>query len=568
MQEVAIRNNSAEAMPNWTVDFFFAHEPNVGGAWNASVGGVTETEGGYLVTVNSSNPLPAGGEVLMGFSGAHDAGFFFKQPICMAPSIDGTNPTDPNEPRPDVDAVEYRVDASGNITRNGTVQAIHCGNWFGLEGRHEPSGDVVNPSGAPMELYMGNTFWSNNMNGTGRTIQQAMDEIKGMGINTIRFPIVPQTLDADDPQGNFPFLKNHPDVAVENARLAMEEFIQLADDNDLDIILDIHSCSNYVGWRAGRLDARPPYVDRAREDYDFTREDYSCGAVADGSVTVHEYNQDMWLDDLREMAGLSELLKVNNIVGIDIYNEPWDYTWEQWKTMSELAFEVIDAVNPNLLIFIEGISASAGNQDGTPLTVTQVPHGDDFSNPNWGENFFEMAGNLPNIPKSRLVLSPHTYGPSVFVQQQFMDPTQPECAGLSGDEAGNADCNIVITPEVLRAGWKEHFGYLRDMGYAMVVGEFGGNMDWPSGTADQRDRNRWGHIDPADQVDAQWQDTFVDYMIDKNIQGCYWSINPESGDTGGWYGHAYDPISNTGGWGEWLDFDQRKTNLLQRLWGQ
>jgi endoglucanase len=56
-------------------------------------------------------------------------------------------------------------------------------------------------------------------------------------------------------------------------------------------------------------------------------------------------------------------------------------------------------------------------------------------------------------------------------------------------------------------------------------------------------------------------------LIDKNIEGCYWSINPESGDTAGWYGHAFDPISNTSGWGEWRPFDDRKTALLRRLWG-
>jgi hypothetical protein len=57
-------------------------------------------------------------------------------------------------------------------------------------------------------------------------------------------------------------------------------------------------------------------------------------------------------------------------------------------------------------------------------------------------------------------------------------------------------------------------------------------------------------------------------MVSRGIEGCYWSINPESGDTAGWYGHAYDPVSNTSGWGEWRAFDQRKTNLLNRLWGR
>ena len=38
-------------------------------------------------------------------------------------------------------------------------------------------------------------------------------------------------------------------------------------------------------------------------------------------------------------------------------------------------------------------------------------------------------------------------------------------------------------------------------------------------------------------------------------------MNPESGDTGGWYGHAYDPVSNTAGWGQWLPFDSGEDEL-------
>jgi len=356
---------------------------------------------------------------------------------------------------------------------------------------------------------------------------------------------------------------------VANSRLALEQIIQAAAANNIQVMLDMHSCSNYVGWRKGRLDARPPYVDATRNNYDFTRETYSCSATNNPSSVTHvqAYNQTAWLNDLRTLAGLGQQLGVNNIIGIDIFNEPWDYTWQEWKTLTEAAYQAINAVNPNTLLFVQGVSASAGNQDGTPATVTQTPHGNPATNPNWGENLFEAATNPITIPKDRLVFSPHTYGPSVFVQRAFMDPAQPQCAGLEGDAAGDAKCNVVINPTLLRSGWEEHFGYLKDQGYAVVVGEFGGNLDWPRGKASLRDQARWSHITPG-VVDGQWQNAFVDYMVSRGIEGCYWSINPESGDTGGWYDHAYDPVSNTAGWGEWRPFDPRKTNLLNRLWGR
>ncbi len=413
-----------------------------------------------------------------------------------------------------------------------------------------------------MELYIGNVFWANEHS---RTMEQTMEEITARGINVIRFPIVPQTLDASDPQGRDPYLKNYEPLRQTNARQAMEDFIVMADQYGLEVMLDIHSCSNYVGWRAGRFDARPPYADADRDLYDYFREDYSCAASGNPSSVDHvqAYDKAAWLDDLRELAGLADELGVDNIIGVDIFNEPWDYTWAEWKTNIEDAYQAIDEVNSDLLIFAQGISASAGNQDGNPDDAVEVPHGDEFSNPNWGENLYEAGADLPNVPQSRLVFSPHTYGPSVFVQSMFMDPAEPECEGLSGDEAGDLGCNIVINPELLRPGWEEHFGYLRDMGYAIVVGEFGGHYNWPQGSS-ERDLARWGYI--TDNVDEQWQNAFVDYMDEKNIEACYWSINPESGDTGGLYSHAYDPISNTGGWGTWTGFEEGKWSMLNRLW--
>ena len=461
----------------------------------------------------------------------------------------------------------FRVNAQGRITRNGTVFPVHCGNWFGLEGRYELASDANNPRGAPMEQFIGNTFWANGGSGTGRTIQQTMTELTAQGVNMIRLPVVPQTLNANDPQGKDPVLKNHPSVRIANSRLALETMIKTAAQNNIQVLLDMHSCSNYVGWRKGRLDARPPWVDATRDNYDFKREDTSCSATNNppGVTRITAYNETMWLNDLKTLAGLGQQLGVDNIIGIDIFNEPWDYTWAEWKTLGEHAFQAINSVNTNTLMFMEGVSGTAGNQDGTPTTITQVPFGSQATNPNWGENLFEAGANPPAVPKDRLVFSPHSYGPSVFVQRQFMDPAQSACAGLEGDAAGNAHCNVVINPTLLRNGWEEHFGYLKQQGFAVVVGEFGGNLDWPAGPASIRDRTRFGYLPTGS--DAQWQNAFVDYLVSKGIEACYWAINPESGDTAGWYGHAYDPVTNTAGWGEWRPFDTRKTTLLTRLWG-
>jgi hypothetical protein len=460
----------------------------------------------------------------------------------------------------------WRVDAQGNITKDGVIFHVRGGSWFGLEGRHEPSSDPTNPSGAPMEQYIGNVFWQPS----NRTYAQDAAEFKAMSINLVRLPISPQTLNASDPQGMAPNLKNNPSVVIANSRLALETTIRALDAEGIMVLLDMHSCSNYIGWRAGRLDARPPWADFDRDNYDFKRENYSCAASGNPSTvtTTHPYNTTMWLNDLRTLAGLGEQLGVTNIMGIDIFNEPHDYTWAEWRSLTDQAYAAINAVNPNVLIFVQGIGTVSGTQDGSPTTTAQTPHGDTATNPNWGENLYEAGANPPTMPKNRLVYSPHTYGPSVFVQKMFMDPSQPACAGLEGDAAGDnpANCNIVINPTLLRQGWEEHFGYLKAQGYAIVIGEFGGNMQWPQGKASLRDQNRWNHI-TDNTIDEQWQNAFVDYLIDAGITDTiYWSINPESGDTGGLYTTPYQPGSNESGWGTWGPLDSTKMTLLNRLW--
>jgi aryl-phospho-beta-D-glucosidase BglC (GH1 family) len=460
-------------------------------------------------------------------------------------------------------ADKWRVDDQGRLTVDGRTFRVQGGSWFGLEGRHEPSDDPDNPSGAPMEMYMGNVFWASS----DRTYEQDIDEFKDMGFNLIRLPIAPQTLDPDDEQGQAPYLKNHESVIIENARLAMETVIELLDDAGIYVLLDIHSCSNYVGWRAGRLEARPPYADKDRDKYDFKRENCSCAAHDNPSGVDHiqAYDKSKWLDDLRDLAGLADDLHVSNIMGIDIFNEPWDYSWDEWSSLIDSAYQAINQVNSDILIFAQGISASHDNQDGSPDSVTDTPHGVVELNPNWGENLYEAGDDPPSMPKERLVYSPHTYGPSVFVQRMFMDPDQPKCKDLEGDDTGDEKCNIIINPEYLEQGWEEHFGYLKDLGYAIVIGEWGGNPDWPD-KAEIRMQDRYDYLTDR-TVDWQWQNAFADYLISRGIlDTIYWSINPESGDTGGIYTHAYDPVSNTAGWGTWEQPDQRKLDLLERIW--
>jgi aryl-phospho-beta-D-glucosidase BglC (GH1 family) len=406
-------------------------------------------------------------------------------------------------------------------------------------------------------------FWSES----GRTLEKDATEIKALGFNSIRIPVSPQTLNDSDPQGLSPNLKNAESVRIEGAYTALKAVVKACSNAGLMVMLDLHSCSNYVGWRKGRLDARPPWADADRVGYDYKREQYSCSETGNPSTVtkINAYDVTKWLADLKKLAGLGKEIGVENIMGIDVFNEPWDYTWSEWRSLIDQAYGAISSVDPDILIFAQGIGSTNGSQDGTPTTSSPTPHGNLASNPNWGENLFEAGTQPPTMPKNKLVFSPHTYGPSVFVQRMFSDPSQPECAALEGDAFADKKCKITINQAKLDAGWHEHFGYLKAMGYAVAVGEFGGNMDWPK-KASAHAQSIFSYLTDS-ETDVKWQNAFADYLNREGVHDSfYWSINPESADTYGVFTTPYDPISNDAGWGTWGSPDSRKISLLKKLW--
>ena len=82
----------------------------------------------------------------------------------------------------------------------------------------------------------------------------------------------------------------------------------------------------------------------------------------------------------------------------------------------------------------------------------------------------------------KLVYSPHTYGPSVFLQPFFGDDDFP--------------ANL---PAILDA----QYGYLAQAGHPLLVGEWGGRYD--------------------DGLDVTWQQAFKKYLEEHRIGSFYWA---------------------------------------------
>jgi endoglucanase len=195
-----------------------------------------------------------------------------------------------------------------------------------------------------------------------------------------------------------------------------------------------------------------------------------------------QYSQERWIQDWVMLA--KRYAGNDTVIGADLHNEPHGKaTWgtgdpaTDWRLAAEKAGNAILAVNPNWLIIVQGVDHI----------------GDDWYW--WGGNL-SGARQYPvqlDVP-GRLVYSTHVYGPGVYPQPWFSDPNFPN--NLPGI-------------------WESHWSYLQKEGIApVVVGEFGGHS-------------------VGNDKEGVWQRSLVSYLSQNRISYFYWTLNPDSGDTGG-----------------------------------
>jgi chitinase len=226
---------------------------------------------------------------------------------------------------------------------------------------------------------------------------------------------------------------------------------------------------------------------------DHHRSDSGAGTSGNGLWYDGQHSQAEWVSDWQMLA---QRYKNNpTVIGADLHNEPYNGTWgggapNDWAAAAELAGNAIGTVNPNWLIFVEGIGTYQGQSYW------------------WGGNLMGVK-DRPIVLKlpDKLVYSAHDYPDSVYPQPWFQ-----------GSDF----------PANLPAKFDQMWGYIYKEGIAPVyLGEFGTNL-----------------VDPKD---APWLKAITAYLSgDFNIDGTsdipaghqgiswtFWSWNPDSGDTGG-----------------------------------
>ena len=285
------------------------------------------------------------------------------------------------------------VDAAGNPVR---ITGI---NWFGFE-----TGNRV--------LH---GLWT-------RGYKSALDQIKGLGFNTLRIPFSNAMLRAGAAANSINFAQN-PDLEGLTPIECLDKIIAYCGQIGLRVILDRHS-ANADGYM--------------NENVWFIPGDAY-------------YTEQRWVDDWVMLA--TRYAGNATVIGADLFNEPKrSATWgnsaplTDWNKAAERCGNAILAANPNWLIIVEGVE-KVGNDSYW-----------------WGGNLMGVAAFpvVLNVP-GKLVYSMHDYPASVFAQTWF--------------NAGNY-------PQNLAGVWDTHFGYIFKGNTApLLLGEFGSKL---ATTSDQQ----------------------------------------------------------------------------------
>ena len=330
---------------------------------------------------------------------------------------------------------------SGNriLDANGHVVRVAGINWYGFETTDE----VVHGLWAQDYHYILNAIQSNGYNVIRMPLSNLMVET----------PIIPTNISYHNASGPI-----NTDLEGLNSLQILDKIVAYAGQIGLRIILDNH------------------------------RSEAGNGAEGNGLWYTTQYPESAWTNDWVSLT--QRYLNNSTVIGLDLRNEPHNdqsggSCWGcglmsyDWRLAAERGGNAALAVNPSLLIFVEGTDCYNNDCDW------------------WGGNL-EGAQTYPvtlNVA-NQLVYSAHDYGPNLYQQSWF---------------------NSNTTYQSLVAVWTKFWAYLSLNNVAPVwVGEFGttnNSSDIESSV-------------PGSQ--GQWFQSIVTFLQNNTqLDWTYWALNGE-----------------------------------------
>ncbi|KQW16762.1 cellulase family glycosylhydrolase [Streptomyces sp. Root369] len=340
------------------------------------------------------------------------------------------------------------------------LQSAHAAETAGAGYWHTSGRQILDESGQPVRIAGINWFGFETGNHVvhglwSRDYKSMIDQMKSLGYNTLRIPYSDDIFKSGTVPNSIDFSSGkNADLQGLNSLGVLDKIVSYAGQDGLKVILDRH---------------RPDSGGQSALWY--------TSAVPEST----------WIANLKALA--TRYQGQDTVVGIDLHNEPHDPacwgcgdTATDWRLAAQRAGNAVLGVNPDLLIFVEGVqtfNGVSGWWGGNLMGVAQYP----------------VQLNVAN----RVVYSTHDYATSVAQQSWFSDPSFP--ANMPGI-------------------WDKYWGYIFKQNIAPVwVGEFGTTLQ--------------------STVDQKWLAALVSYLRPTSTYGAdsfhwtFWSWNPNSGDTGG-----------------------------------
>ncbi len=357
-----------------------------------------------------------------------------------------------------------------------------------------------------------------------------LDEIADRGINVIRFPISTELILSwmnGTPNKVSSFSANADPAYRINADFCEADGKTPVDSMQVFDIM-MRKCKER-GIKAF-IDIHSPHTDNSGHNYNL----WYGKETADGTMVTTE----LWIESLVWIA--EKYKNDDTLIGYDLKNEPhgkgqegvlaakWDGSTDEnnWAYAATKCAEAILDVNPNALIFIEGVEQSmSGAMEGDYWGMPDRRDNSPYIGAWWGGNF-RGAREYPIVPKqgtSQIVYSPHDYGPSVYAQTWFdKDFTEQT---------------------LLDDYWYDTWAWINAEDVApQLIGEWGGHMEGDN---------------------LKWMLLLRDYMIKNHINHTFWCLNTNSGDTGG----LWDSLGFTQGSGTTIDWNEEKYEMFEEsLW--
>ncbi|GAC1361411.1 MAG: hypothetical protein NVSMB3_09710 [Acidobacteriaceae bacterium] len=338
---------------------------------------------------------------------------------------------------------------SGSLILDSNNQQVRIAgiNWYGFETTRGVAGGL-----------------------TSRDYKAILQTIKTQGYNTIRIPLSNQVVETPQIPSSISYSNGiNSDLSGLNSLQILDRIVSYAGTLNLRVILDNH------------------------------RSEAGDSAEANGLWFTGAYPESAWINDWKNLA--SRYAGNTTVIGVDLRNEPhnaysggacWDCGGaNDWHLAAQRAGNAVLAVNPNLLIFVEGTDA-------------------------YNNDYYWWGGNLQGVKNSpvtlsipnHLVYSPHEYGPREYQQWWF---------------------NSSTSYSSLYSVWLNHWGFVNQNSIAPVwVGEFG-----TTNNSSDIQNNTPGS-------EGQWFQSLIQYLgSDTRLHWTYWAVNGE--DAYGLLDSSYGP---------------------------